>query len=666
MLQNRRTLHSISTNLIGMIFILLVYLAIAPNTNAQQPMWGEYELSRTGWATTPDTFLGKTYVGLSNDTEWVYSLGIGSYFYLPEELIVRTGAWAYAPSINEEIFDDYWADWGWLYSHNANTWVYAFPQTLTSGRGWVFIQNGETAVPVPDKYVVNSSYTAGPPDDDINLPGYTNARPADAGDLARFENAFRFGLEEMEEHIELDPDVTMENGPEGLTFTSTAGFGNRFVRIFSHPAAVGLLDLSALDGVTGEIGVTVRGSVDLSADMGGFYTRLKDEGIQDQVKDYPGIPDYIMNYLVELTDAGAHTRLEGGSVYEDVLMETYTNYGTDSAYIELTLPPQASVTVEEIFMHMEPEIRGFADLESRITGGEGATEENTYTVTNVDEMEAALDAVENTEGPSIIYVDGTLDLADWEGADGDPQQFSINQNMRNLSIVGVEDNALLDGIGFKVHGTNIIIENLTMTNGWMISGVEVNDGRYVHVTQCTFFGDPGSGNRFDEFTAIKNQARYVIFSWNYMYDDPEGRGMLIGSNDGVEALPDRSVILHHNWFQNVGSRHPLVRGGFTHIYNNYFDNIDWGANVRTRARVRLENNYFLNAGRAIFPGELPEGLRGKWELYGNIYDGGDTNHQPTESTVELNFESDYTYTLDPAEDVPTIVTENAGAGRGSE
>lgn len=651
---------SSSTHTAGFLALILVFLTAASGMYAQQQTrWAGYLLQHGSYVTTPDAFLGGTYVGIDG---WIYSTGIGAYFHLPEDYVEASGAWAYAISFEEEVYNPYYADVGWLYARNSGAWVWVYDSAnaLSAGHGWAYIHYGE---PEPDSFAVTGDFTAEPPVGGINLPDYTNARPADAEELERFANALHIGVGEIGEHVEIDRDVTMERGEDGITFTSIAGFGNRFVRLFYHPLEVGLLDLSALEGVTGEIGVTVRGSVDLSADTGGFYCRIMNNGIADEVNATPGIPDHVEEFLLDLRDVGAASRLEKGALYEDVLLETYTNQPVDAAFIEFTLPPQGSITVKDIYLHMESEIRGFADIAERITGGEGASEENTHTVTNVYEMLDALEAVKNVDGPSIIYVDGLLHLDDWEEAGGEPQQFNISGSVRNFSLIGVGNNAILDGIGLKVHGTNIIIENLTIRNAWMQDGVEINDARYVLVTRCTMHGNPATPDlRFDEFMSVKNQARYVIIAWNHLRDDVNGRGILVGSNDGVGALPNRSLIIHHNWFENTGSRHPLVRGGYTHIYNNYFDNVRWGTNVRTRAKVRIENNYFLNVDRAIFPGEEPPSLAGAWEVSGNIYDGGNEDHQPDESTITLDFESDYTYTLDDADDVRNIVMAGAGAG----
>src|SRR5699024_1346284 len=141
-------------------------------------------------------------------------------------------------------------------------------------------------------------------------------------------------------------------------------------------------------------------------------------------------------------------------------------------------------------------------------------------------------------------------------------------------------------------------------------------------------------------------AQHVIVSWNHFKDS--NRVLLVGSNDGIDSLPDRRLIMHHNYVENVTQRVPLYRGGHAHIYNNYVKNVNLSAsNVRSNAKMRFENNVYEDVRDPIgdFHGHIP----GLWEVNGNLYINS-TGSQPTASTIEINF-ADYEYDLDPAEDV---------------
>src|SRR5690606_31690653 len=130
--------------------------------------------------------------------------------------------------------------------------------------------------------------------------------------------------------------------------------------------------------------------------------------------------------------------------------------------------------------------------------------------------------------------------------------------------------------------------------------------------------------------SIKNNAQHVIVSWNHFKNS--NRALLVGSNDGIDALPDRRVIIHHNFFENLTQRVPLFRGGHAHIYNNYFKDIDFYAvGVRFNSKLRIENNYYEDVRQPILP---PNENPGHFEASGNIFkDTRDNNH--TESTIQL-------------------------------
>lgn len=55
------------------------------------------------------------------------------------------------------------------------------------------------------------------------------------------------------------------------------------------------------------------------------------------------------------------------------------------------------------------------------------------------------------------------------------------------------------------------------------------------------------------------------------------------------------VTYHHNWFDHSDSRHPRIRVGSIHVYNNYFDgNSKYGVGVTKGSSAFVEANYFRN------------------------------------------------------------------------
>lgn len=603
----------------------------ADETPGHPVFWDGPVISETGWVYTNDAFLGWIWVGYEGEQEWVYSLGLDTYLYLPAHHVTENGAWAYAINLDELNLDDSLAEeYGWLYADSLGTWIYNPWYAADEATGWVYVWNyGDEAGSFrPDEVVIEATHTA-------NL---------DEPDLAdRFAEAYRLTSADIGLLADYDLQVTMSRGPEGITFTSNALSGNQFVRIGYHNGA-GLLDLTALEGISGKVGIDVHADVDLSQTTNGFYVRLKSGE----------------------NDAGTNTRLSGGVVETDQLLHSYANNSVEQGYIEVTIPWQGSVTIKDIYLYMESEVTGFADMAERITGGQGATEANTHTVTNAEELSAALTAVrENGGEPSIINVAGTITYDDWVEVTGNSaRQIQPGSDVENLSIIGVGNDGVFDGIGFEIHGHNTILQNLTIREVLGRDAITVNNGTYVLIDHNTLHNEPFEVNddkdKFDEVISIKNNAQNVIVSWNHIYDSH--KTILVGSNDEEEALPDRKLIMHHNWIERAGSRVPLYRGGHAHIYNNYLHDVDSAVNARTKSKLLIENNYFEDVRRAIgyyFDDVNPSGL---WEVHGNIYDGGDVD-QPTDSTIDITFEEAYEYELDETEDVPAIVMAGAGAGK---
>lgn len=465
----------------------------------------------------------------------------------------------------------------------------------------------------------------------------------------RYANAYHITVDQIAELCDYDDDIVVTTSADGITFTSTVsgeteGDKNRFVRL-GYKDEAGCLDLTALEGISGKIGIDVYGDLDLTQTSNGFYVRVK-QGSKE---------------------VGNYKRVSAGVDLHDTILETYMTNEADNVYIELTIPWQGSFTIKGIYLYMEDEVKGFADMKKKITGGQGATDENTYIVTNAAEFFDAIIAIRESGVPSIIYVDGTITYDDyWEIASGKRRSYiEIGANVENLSIIGVGTNGIFDGIGLKIQGKNTIIQNLTIRKVLAGDAIEINNAKYVWVDHCTLHNEPISENphkdKYDELISIKNDAEYIILSWNHLYDSH--KTILVGSNDEQDAQPDRKVIMHHNYIQNSSSRVPLYRGGHAHIYNNYYENIGGtGINCRTGSKVLIENNYFKNCKDPIgfwFDDHNPSGL---WDVRNNKFDNcsGDIL---TTSTTTVKFEATYKYNLDPVEEIPDIIIDGAGVGK---
>jgi pectate lyase len=323
--------------------------------------------------------------------------------------------------------------------------------------------------------------------------------------------------------------------------------------------------------------------------------------------------------------------------------------------------------------------RGYAVVPAPITGGGNTT--NIVVVTNLAGfMAATSDLV-----PRIVYVDGTITLRD-------------NGNTYlsgNKTIIGLGETATLIGNlgiffeeGSTVYSaTNIIIRNLTITNpngyGEDDAITIKNGGRHVWIDHCTMYNTP------DEMVPITRESDFITISWCKFYYDTfaahNSPHLIGGSEDDLTDNGKLHVTFHHNWYAtNCNERMASVRFGRVHMFNNFFNSP--GNNYCSRARlyseVLLENNHYEAVQN---PWELivtsgPTGLlRATGNLTNNctfttayahntggtliLVDGSDSLTPAATDPIGLN-PPPYSYTLDPVNQVETLVTTHAGAGKG--
>lgn len=606
---------------------LVVLLMIAGRLSGQLTRWEGPAVESEGWVDSGSGFLGWLWCDTSGQSPWAYPLSVGQYVYLPPDYLLERGGWGYFTDLGRVGKVGLGAAPGWVgFAGLDGSYFVSVPEVEPSG--WVYLMNSGADLPLgPSALAV--------------MPQHSILQGADTVE-ERFADAIRLGPPYIERFADYDLDVYMTRSARGVSFLNPLAFpggnANRYVRLGFNEAS-GYLNFRSLDGISGEARVVVRADVDLSQTTNGFYVRVKKDDV----------------------DIAAYERLGSGEVHEDILLEPYLTMGEDEAYVEITLPWQSEITIREVYLHMDTQVSGFSDMDERITGGTGAVPEDIYRVTNASEFVMALESIRASGEPSIIEVAGAIRFEDWEAAGQSGREASIGSDMANVSIIGIGSDALFDGVGILVQGRNVIIQNVTMRYVLARDAIQINNGQYVKIDHCTLYNESFDINpdkdKFDELISIKNDASHVIVSWNEIYDSH--KTILVGSNDEVDALPDRKVIFHHNWFHDTGSRHPLYRGGHAHVYNNFYERVNSAIDVRTNAKLLIENNYFKEVRGSI--GYYPD-ASGGIEVRGNHYDnvGGTIR---TESTIDIQFAGDYQYDLDAANDVPDLVRAGAGAGK---
>jgi len=277
----------------------------------------------------------------------------------------------------------------------------------------------------------------------------------------------------------------------------------------------------------------------------------------------------------------------------------------------------------------------------------------------------------------------------------------------NTTIIGLGDDAKIVGGGLYVkNAENIIIRNIEFENAYdFFPGWDPTDGssgnwnseydnlliemsKNIWIDHCSF----NDGDQPDELTEtyfgrefqhhdglldIKKQSDFITVSYSIF--SGHSKNTIIGSSDSYKADNGHlRVTFHHNLYENIKERAPRVRYGKVHIYNNYFKstkdsyNYSWG--VGYSSKIYAEDNYF----------DLPEGTKPQKLM--KVFKGDalyekDTVVNNQKSVAKIDVVSTYNQAnhasvkksagwkptlfekIDDAEDVPTIVEAQAGAGK---
>ena len=289
---------------------------------------------------------------------------------------------------------------------------------------------------------------------------------------------------------------------------------------------------------------------------------------------------------------------------------------------------------------------GWATLGGGTTGGLGG---EVVTVTTKSEFQSAVSG----DTPRIIQVVGTIH--------GD---YNIPNVGSNKTILGIGYDARIVGFSVKVTDLdNVIVRNITFNGAMPQDGLICRRATHLWIDHCTFY------DASDGLCDFSDQCDYVTVSWcKFYYTGKVNRhrlSCLVGSTD--DNLPDvgkLNMTFHHNWWgSNCDQRMPRVRYGQNHVYNNYYSCTgnyyciggSWGA------KVLLENNYFDHVNNPMLDaGRTDTGDSGTFRMeiksVDNIFDGC-TGSKTTYGTA---FVPGYTYSLDEAANVPSIVMAGAG------
>lgn len=326
---------------------------------------------------------------------------------------------------------------------------------------------------------------------------------------------------------------------------------------------------------------------------------------------------------------------------------------------------------------------GFAGL---VTGGGSVA---AVTVSTAAQMQDAIDAYTGSGGLVIRY-NGSFNYAaitdsctQWQLPDGDIVEI---KNKSNVTIEGVDGSSANFGLAIKADATNIIIRNMTiglLPGSIDAIGIEGQGGEFpghIWIDHNTLFSSlkecSGAGDlEFDGLIDSKAGAHHITYSYNHIHDHQKVG--LIGSSDSDAS--DRFITFHHNVYENVKSRLPLQRGGYTHLYNNLYSGVlTSGANIRMGGYSLIEANYFENAQNPVTSRDSD--AIGYWELRNNnvlspadfsrfgitwVASGSSPSRDATDwvSTATFPVAISYTYTAHDPACVKQGLAAVAGAGK---
>lgn len=183
---------------------------------------------------------------------------------------------------------------------------------------------------------------------------------------------------------------------------------------------------------------------------------------------------------------------------------------------------------------------------------------------------------------------------------------------------------------------------------------------------------------YDGLCDIKGKTTNVTVS--YCVFKNHDKTMLLGSEDDekydkvVLDHTAKTITLHHNYFDGCVQRLPFVRTANIHIYNNYFhhantNGYDQKASIQIRAKawVISEQNNFGQGISYRYKGDSATETKGylsETKLY-NAKDNVGVSKTATEkwtSATTKPFDTGYSSEYDNADDLPTLLPANAGAG----
>lgn len=302
-----------------------------------------------------------------------------------------------------------------------------------------------------------------------------------------------------------------------------------------------------------------------------------------------------------------------------------------------------------------------ANGQNGTTGGAGGT---VVTVNNMNDLilYCAMTA------PYIIQIEGNIPIT---------PKGRLIAVQSHKTIIGITPGAGIAQGGFTIGNNqkNIIFQNLVISDTFLDGdwdgkeqdwdGIQIKGTcHHIWVNHCTFL------RQGDGAIDITNGASYITIS--YCKFGENNKASLIGSSDSDTQTDKYKVSMHHNWFNETTQRHPRVRFGMVHLFNNYYYNMGgygrtmnyansngYGIGVGVSAQVISEHNVFENV---VYPVNYFDNTAqpGYFKDQGSLRINSGIINTKAEG-IQWDPANHYAYTLLPADEVKALVMQQAGA-----
>ena len=270
-------------------------------------------------------------------------------------------------------------------------------------------------------------------------------------------------------------------------------------------------------------------------------------------------------------------------------------------------------------------------------------ESNTYTANG---SKLGFDSLNDTH-PIVIRIVGKVtapdgltvyDSTEQGGSTGDNGGMARMKNLKNVTIEGIGEDAIVEGWGFHFintdttgnRGKSFEVRNLTFTkypeDAVGMEGVQEGGKLVSSVERCwihhiTFLpgycANPAESDKAEgDGSCDFKRGQYYTMSYCY-YEYCHKTNLLGASDDNLQF----NVSFHHNIWYNCASRIPLTRKANVHFYNNYVYGdindktaaLSYVHSIRGDAYIFSEGNYYEGCKGIIQDGE------GDAKLYNNEY-----------------------------------------------